>query len=91
MTKILVAIFVVVALSLLFAPIPAHAIAGDTNGDGTVNALDFSILAAAYLSYPAEHHINPPYNARWDARADFNGDLIINALDFSILAMNYGE
>jgi len=55
---------------------------GDSNGDGYVSLVDFSILASAFNTCTAD--------AGFDRRADFNGDGCITLLDFSILRANYG-
>lgn len=49
---------------------------GDINHDGTVNLLDFSILA---------HH----YSGAKPLEGDLNGDGKVNALDLSIMAKNW--
>lgn len=52
-------------------------VVGDANGDGHVNYLDLSILAATWQSTT-------------DLRADFNHDGVVNFLDLSILASKWG-
>jgi hypothetical protein len=52
-------------------------IKGDTNGDGKVNLIDFSVCAY-WFGRP-----NPPKTA------DVNGDGKVNLVDFSILAYNW--
>jgi len=54
---------------------------GDANNDNRVSLVDFSILATAYDTGPADAH--------WDARADFNENDWIEIADFSLLATNY--
>lgn len=54
-----------------------NAIAGDINGDGTVNVLDLSILLS---------HFNTT-----NASSDLNHDGIVNVLDLSILLTNFGK
>jgi len=58
-------------------------IAGDLNGDQTVNILDAIRLAAAFGSTPGN-----PY---WNPNADINGDGVVNILDAIILAAHFGE
>jgi len=55
---------------------------GDSNGDGYVSLVDFSMLATAFNTCTID--------AGFDRRADFNGDGCITLLDFSILRANYG-
>lgn len=55
---------------------------GDSNQDGTINILDFALLASSYGTASGQ----PGY----DARSDLNGDGRIDILDFSLLASNYG-
>jgi Dockerin type I domain len=52
---------------------------GDANGDYTVNALDFNILATNFGRS----------GATW-SQGDFNNDGIVNTADFSLLAANFG-
>lgn len=54
---------------------------GDANNDDRVSGIDFSLLATAYATTPAD--------ARWDSRVDFNDDERVSAADFSLLASNY--
>ena len=90
--KQLIMVLGVLVLLLALTVMPAQAnIPGDVDGDGHVNAIDLSLLSAAYLSYPAEVRVNPPYNARWDARCDFDGSGQVNVIDASILITHYGE
>jgi putative hemolysin len=58
-------------------------LAGDSNTDDYVTAVDFSILSAAYGACEG--------TAGYDYRADFNGDRCVSAIDFSLLASNYGK
>jgi autotransporter-associated beta strand protein len=53
---------------------------GDTNLDGTVNGVDFGILAANF---------NKSVSG-WDA-GDFNYDNIVNGVDFGTLAQNFNQ
>jgi subtilisin-like proprotein convertase family protein len=53
--------------------------AGDATRDGTVNGLDFNILAANFGQSP-----------RTFSQGDFNYDGIVNGLDFNILAAAFG-
>ena len=63
-------------------PIPpvGTAVAGDINGDGTVNALDLSVIATNWNKTCATA-----------AQGDLNADGTVNALDLSILATNWGK
>ncbi len=58
-------------------------LAGDSNTDDYVTAVDFSILSAAYGTCEG--------TAGYNDRADFNGDRCVSAIDFSLLASNYGK
>jgi len=53
--------------------------AGDVNGDGSTNALDFNILASNFGQPVAPNTLG-----------DLNGDGEVNALDFNILASDFG-
>lgn len=64
---------------------PITLIAGDTNGDGLVNANDYTILLANYGTTKITH----PDSFR--DSVDFNGDGLINANDYTILLSNYGR
>ncbi len=55
-------------------------VAGDANGDGTVNQADLAAFAAAYLSTPGDQNYN--------AAADFNQDGIVNQVDAKALEQN---
>ncbi len=55
-------------------------LAGDANGDGTVNQADLAAFAAAYLSTPGDKN--------YDAAADFNQDGIVNQVDAKALEQN---
>ena len=56
-------------------------LAPDINGDGLVNALDFSVLASSFNSGEGD--------AGFDPRADLNDDGVVSATDFSALAANF--
>jgi hypothetical protein len=56
-------------------------IPGDGNGDGVVNASDFTVLAGNYGSAG-----NPRFR-----NGDATGDGVVNASDFTVLAGNFGE
>ena len=58
----------------------ANALMGDTNLDGTVNAVDFTALS---------QHFNGT-GAVW-MNGDFNNDGVVNAIDFNTLANNFGR
>ncbi|MCB0053531.1 MAG: hypothetical protein KDE24_28755, partial [Caldilinea sp.] len=55
---------------------------GDSDGDGYVTLVDFSILATTFGLCDGE--------AGFDGRADHNGDGCITLLDFSLLRANFG-
>ena len=55
---------------------------GDSDGDGYISLVDFSILVTTFGACTGD--------AGYDARSDFNGDACITLLDFSILRSNYG-
>ena len=55
---------------------------GDSDGDGYVTLVDFSILATTFGRCEGE-----PW---YDGRADHNGDGCISLLDFSLLRANFG-
>ncbi len=58
-----------------------YTLAGDANLDGTVNSLDFTMLADAF---------GATGGAVW-TQGDFNYDGIVNALDFDAIATNFGQ
>src|SRR5205814_3883518 len=57
-----------------------YTFAGDANLDGSVNSVDFNLLAA---NFGASGSI-------W-TQGDFNYDDSVNALDFNLLATNFGS
>ena len=57
-----------------------HPAIGDVNGDGLVNALDFSKLSSLYAAGGTS--ILP---------FDLNGDGVINTADFAVLASHFGQ
>jgi subtilisin family serine protease len=57
-----------------------HPPIGDVNGDGIVNALDFSKLSSLYAQGGAA--VQP---------FDLNGDGVINTADFAVLASHFGQ
>lgn len=59
----------------------------DINGDGVVNILDFSRLAACFNKKSSQ------YDQRGNicAKADLNGDGVVTILDFSILSTQFGK
>lgn len=58
-------------------------IAGDINGDGSVNLQDLVLLAKAYGSKPGEPN--------WNPKADLDGNGTVGLSDLVILAKNYGK
>jgi hypothetical protein len=52
---------------------------GDANLDGTVNALDFNMLATNYGT------------GQYWFQGDFNDDGVVGSGDFALLAANYGQ
>ena len=56
---------------------PPTTLVGDLNLDGTVNTLDWSIMASAWFTA--------------DATADLNKDGIVNSIDFSLMNANWGR
>ena len=59
-------------------------LAGDANGDNTVDSSDFGLLIGAFNSAA-----NLP-GSGYDLRADFNADGLVDSSDFSLLIGNYG-
>jgi autotransporter-associated beta strand protein len=57
-----------------------YTLLGDADLNGTVNGIDFGILAANF-----NHSVS-----RWD-QGDFNYDNIVNGIDFTSLAANFNE
>ncbi len=55
---------------------------GDTNGDNSVNVLDFLRVRRAYGSTPGSPH--------WDPRCDLNGDGRVGLEDFQPIRRNFG-
>jgi Dockerin type I domain len=53
----------------------------DSNNDGNVNAVDFSVFKGTYLKSVGQ----PGYNGNYDGNCDGN----VNAVDFSIFKGNY--
>lgn len=58
-------------------------LAGDINGDGTVNMDDLIIFSRAFGSKIGD--------ANFDKRADFNNDGLVDGVDLILLAYNWGE
>jgi hypothetical protein len=58
-------------------------IAGDVNGDLTVDIYDAILLAGAYNSVPT--------SPNWNPNADINGDIIVDIYDAIILANHYNQ
>ena len=57
-----------------------YTIAGDTNFDGTVNALDFNAVAANFGKSKKD----------WST-GDLNNDAFVNTSDYTMLAQNFGQ
>jgi len=58
-------------------------IAGDVNGDGTVNVLDLTIVSLSYGNFKGEPDYNP--------EADLNEDGIVDMQDLATVARNLGK
>lgn len=58
-------------------------LAGDVNGDGTVNIDDLAIFSRAFGSKKGDQN--------FDARCDFNNDGAVDGVDLILLAYNWGE
>jgi hypothetical protein len=54
---------------------------GDVNLDGTVNAMDFNVIATDF---------GIPGGANW-LQGDLSGDGVVNSTDFMILALHFGQ
>ena len=54
----------------------------DFDGDGVVNALDFTLFRSAFLT--------PSGDPGWNLDADANGDGVVNGIDFSRFKLAYG-
>jgi hypothetical protein len=57
------------------------ALPGDVNLDGTVNAMDFNVIATDF---------GIPGGANW-LQGDLSGDGVVNSTDFMILATHFGQ
>jgi hypothetical protein len=69
--------------NIMVFPNVTVSIPGDVNGDGFVDIVDVSIVAAAFGTVPG--------NLLWNPSADVNEDGVINILDLVIAARNIGE
>jgi hypothetical protein len=58
-------------------------IAGDANGDGSVNSIDLSLLNQSYGATPT--------SPNWNPQCDFDKNNIINVIDLQMLGKNYGK
>jgi len=76
---IFIAVLVFAAIGYLLLT-PSHAVAGDINGDGTVNARDLTIMAS-----------NWDKTGQSFAQGDLNGDGVVNIRDLSVLARNWAN
>jgi hypothetical protein len=68
--------------ALAYSPITIS-IKGDINADGTVNIIDISKTARAFLSTPDD--------SNWNPNVDMNEDGTINIIDVSITAKEFGK
>jgi parallel beta-helix repeat protein len=57
--------------------------AGDVNGDGSVDIYDAIVLAGAFNSYPS--------SSSWNGNADINSDNAVDIYDAILLANNFGK
>jgi parallel beta-helix repeat protein len=57
--------------------------AGDVNGDGSVDIYDAIVLAGAFNSYPS--------SSNWNGNADINSDNAVDIYDAILLANNFGK
>lgn len=58
-------------------------IAGDLDGDRSVNVFDLYALGRTYGSTPT--------SPNWDPNADINNDVVVNSRDLRIQSQNYGK
>jgi predicted extracellular nuclease len=81
----LAAVTVLSAYALFAAPCEGAPLPGDVEPDATVDFVDFTVLAAAWLSTPADQ--------RWNPACDMAGpaDGIVDELDMAVLAGNWLE
>ncbi len=68
-----------IALSFDWDTDASTPLAGDANGDGTVDLLDLDVLGTNFGVTPATF-----------AQGDFNGDNVVDLLDLDILGTNFG-
>jgi hypothetical protein len=68
-------------ISLPRAVVVRYTLAGDSNLDGRVNAIDFNALASSFGGVT---------NQVW-VQGDFNYDGSVSSADFSALAVNFGS
>jgi hypothetical protein len=59
------------------------AMLGDLNGDGRVNILDISIVAAAFNTRPGDQ--------KWNPNADIDNNAVVNIVDITKVAKEYGK
>jgi hypothetical protein len=57
-----------------------YTLAGDANLDGSVDTVDFNLLAANFSQSPKV----------W-SEGDFNYDTVVDTVDFSLLASNFSQ
>ncbi len=59
------------------------AMLGDLNGDGKVNIVDISIVAAAFNTRPGDQ--------KWNPNADLDNNAVINIVDITKVAKEFGK
>jgi parallel beta-helix repeat protein len=69
--------------TLIYGKKVAITVAGDVNGDGSVDIYDAIALANAYSATPT--------SLNWNGNADINGDNIVDIYDAITLSNNYGK
>jgi len=64
----------------IFGKLTLTTIPGDADGDGTVNTLDFNVLAGQFGQ-----------NLSGFQNGDFDGDAVVGSIDFNLLIANFGR